>query len=314
MYPAELTRVAADMHPDYISTKAAGGFGVPVVHVQHHHAHVAACMAENEIGGPALGVAWDGTGHGTDGAIWGGEFLLTDRSGFRRAATFREFRLPGGSAAVREPRRSALGILHEIFGKNFSARDDLLPVQAFTQHEIALLRRMFEKEIQSPRTTSAGRLFDAVASICGLRQKISFEGQAAMELEFAAMQSDTRQTYPFDIASSSAAKIGEEIAVVDWEPFILAIMNDVHASVSTAEIAKKFHNSLAEIILAVARQIGEARVVLTGGCFQNRVLLEETVARLQNAGFSPFWHQRVPPGDGGIALGQIVAACRAGRG
>ena len=320
LYPVEPVCVAADMHPDYLSTKAAVDFGVPVVHVQHHYAHVAACMAENEIDGMALGVAWDGTGYGTDGTIWGGEFLLTGisdtsdisdiskPSGFRRAAKFREFRLPGGPSAVREPRRSALGLLYEIFGKDFQTIDDLPPVKAFTSRECRLLCRMLEKEIHSPRTTSAGRLFDAVASLSDLRQKISFEGQAAMDLEFAAMRSDTRETYPFDITNVSDLETGAEIAVVDWAPLIHAVIRDVRASVSTADVARKFHNTLSEIILSVARQIGEARVVLTGGCFQNRVLLEETAERLKNAGFHPFWHQRVPPGDGGIALGQIVAA------
>ena len=308
LYPAELVRVAADMHPGYLSTKTADGFGIPVVRVQHHHAHVAACMAENEISGPVLGIAWDGTGYGTDGAIWGGEFFLTDGSGFRRAATFREFRLPGGSAAIREPRRAALGALYEIFREDFRMQADLPPIQAFTSRERALLHRMLEKEIHSPRTTSAGRLFDAAASLSGLRQKISFEGQAAMELEFAAMRAETREEYPFDITSASDSEAGMEIAVVDWEPLIRAIIQDVRTSVSTAEIARKFHNTLAGIILAIARQIGETRVALTGGCFQNRVLLEETVKRMQNAGFRPFWHQRVPPGDGGIALGQVIAA------
>ena len=308
MYPVDLVRVVADMHPEYISAKAAGGFGVPVVEVQHHHAHVAACMAENKIDGAAMGVAWDGTGYGTDGSVWGGEFLLTDDSGFRRVATFRKFHLPGGPTAIREPRRSAMGLLYEIFGNDCSAKTDLPPVQAFTLQERALICRMLEKEVHSPWTTSAGRLFDAAASLCGLRQKISFEGQAAMELEFAAMSADTREIYPFDITSMTSSKTGAEIAVVDWEGLIRAIARDVGSSVFVETVARKFHNTLAEIILTVARQIGETRVVLSGGCFQNRVLLEETVNRLQNAGFHPFWHQRVPPGDGGVALGQIVAS------
>ena len=312
LYPVEPERVIADMHPDYLSTKAACGLGIPVIRVQHHHAHVAACMAENEIDGTALGVAWDGTGYGTDGAIWGGEFLLVDNSGFRRAATFRKFRLPGGSTAVREPRRTAMGVLYEILGGDFHAQSDLPTVQAFTPHERALLHSMLDKDIHSPLTTSVGRLFDAVASLCGLRQKISFEGQAAMELEFAAMRSETKEEYPFDITSVSNLEAGIEI--VDWTSLIRAIISDVRMSVSTAEIARKFHNTLAEIILDIARRIGEARIVLTGGCFQNRVLLEETVKRVQSAGFNPFWHQRIPPGDGGIALGQIVAASRSCQG
>ena len=308
IYPVELVRVAVDMHPGYISSKAAGGFGIPIVEVQHHHAHVAACIAENEIDGAALGVAWDGTGYGLDGVIWGGEFLLTNGSEFRRVATFREFHLPGGPVAIREPRRAAIGLLYEIFGDDFSTKTDLPPVQAFTLQERALIRRMIEKEIHSPRTTSAGRLFDAVASICGLRQKISFEGQAAMEIEFAAMRTNTRETYPFDITFLSTSKTDAEIAVIDWEPMIRAIAQEAGTSVSVETVAGKFHNTLAEIILAVAREIGETNVVLSGGCFQNRILLERTVERLQNAGFRPIWHQRIPPGDGGIALGQIVVS------
>ena len=308
LYPIDLTHVVADAHPDYFSTRAAGDFGAPVVQVQHHHAHVAACMAENEINGTALGVAWDGTGYGSDGAIWGGEFLLADGTEFHRAATLRKFRLPGGAIAIKEPRRTALGILYEIFGNDCCSADDLPPVRAFTLRERGTLYRILEKEINSPRTTSAGRLFDAVASISGLRQRISFEGQAATELEFAAMRADTRKTYSFDIASVPVAGTDNEIAVVDWEPLIRTVMQDVRTAASPAEIARKFHNTLAEIILAVVRLMGETRVVLTGGCFQNRVLLEETVKRLRNAGFRPFWHQRIPPGDGGIALGQVIAS------
>ena len=327
LYQVEPVRVAADMHPDYISTKAAEGFGVPVAYVQHHHAHVAACMAENEIDGRALGVAWDGSGYGSDGTIWGGEFFLTNGSKFRRVAALREFRLPGSAVAVREPRRAALGLLYQIYGQDFLAQDDLPPIKAFTLKERALIHRILEREIHSPRTSSAGRLFDAVAAISGLRQIVSFEGQAAMELEFAAMKHDTREIYPFKILNTEeiakplgtrAARVpsktggfaisstDEEIAIVDWEPLILEIIHDARTGVSTAYIARKFHNTLAEIILSAARQAGETRVVLTGGCFQNRALLEETVRRLQNAGFRPFRHQRIPPGDGCIALGQVV--------
>ncbi|MDR0841901.1 MAG: carbamoyltransferase HypF [Acidobacteriota bacterium] len=320
LYQVEPVRVAADRHPDYFSTKAAEGFGVPVVNVQHHHAHVAACMVENELEGQVLGVAWDGTGYGLDGTIWGGEFLLADTAGFQRVAALRGFRLPGGDAAVREPRRAALGVLYEIFGSDAlnatddvaDAATDLPPVGAFTVAERAVIAQMLAKGVHSPVTTSAGRLFDAVAALSGIRQKISFEGQAAMQLEFAAMRETTAISYPFDIASSLAA----EHDVVDWEPMIRAIADDVRAGVAASLVARKFHNTMAEIIVAVAqrqrrqcRQI-EDRVILTGGCFQNRILLEETVRKLQNAGFRPFWHQRVPPGDGGIALGQIAVASR----
>jgi hydrogenase maturation protein HypF len=327
LYGVKLARVAADMHPDYLSTKSAGAFGVPVVKVQHHHAHVAACMAENELDGQVLGVAWDGTGYGTDGTVWGGEFLLADAAGFRRFASLRQFRLPGGDAAVKEPRRAALGVLREMFGDGFAAAPgappapdsapppDLPPLTAFTASERAVLAQMLDKGLRSPLTSSVGRLFDAVAAIAGLRQKVGFEGQAAMQLEYAAMRVQSPDAYPFEIRGggdggglAAAAYGAQGREVVDWEPAVRAILRDVREGVAVELVARRFHNTLAEIVVAVARRAGQGRVVLTGGCFQNRILLEESVGRLRDAGFAPFWHQRVPPGDGGIALGQVVVA------
>jgi hydrogenase maturation protein HypF len=256
-------------------------------------------MAENQIEAPALGVVWDGTGYGLDGTIWGGEFLLAKRDGeFERVAHFRQFRLPGGDRAIKEPRRSALGVLYEMFGKH--SWDLLQRTVDLSKREKSLLEQMLEKQINAPLTSSAGRLFDAVASLAGLRQRASFEGQAAMELEFAR-QLNVRDSYPFRIQQGTPMK-------VDWGPIILELLTDMGRKESSGMISAKFHNALAEMIVVVARKIGEQNVVLTGGCFQNCYLTERVVARLREEKFRPCWHNRVPPNDGGIALGQAVAA------
>jgi hydrogenase maturation protein HypF len=323
LYDANIDVVACDIHPDYLSTKycddLAGRAGSPLpavngahsprrascmtrptkIPIQHHWAHVAACMAENQIEAPVLGVVWDGTGYGLDGSIWGGEFLLAKSDGsFERVAHFRQFRLPGGDRAIKEPRRSALGLLYEIFGEN--VWDVLQQNLDFSETEKSMLVKMLEKQINAPLTSSAGRLFDAVASLTGLRQRASFEGQAAMELEFAR-QLDVRDAYPFRIEETQPMK-------VDWGPMIRQLLADVGRNESSDVISAKFHNALAEMIVAVTKKIGEQNVLLTGGCFQNRYLTERAVAGLREEKFTPYWHQRIPPNDGGIALGQCIAA------
>ncbi len=313
--------VAADMHPDYISTKYAGECDIPAIRVQHHYAHVAACMAENELEGTVLGVAWDGTGFGPDGTVWGGEFLLTNRTSFDRVASLWQFRLPGGESAIREPRRTALGVLYEVLDDQVFKRSDLHPVRAFGKPEISVIAKMLKKGLHSPRTSSAGRLFDAVASISGLRQKIRYEGQAAMETEFAIGSLMSEETYPFAIADRKSIPRCRDDGndpdphflvgmIVDWKPMILGIVEDIGNAISPGWISIKFHNTLAEIIVEVSRRVGERRVVLTGGCFQNRYLLERSVRRLESAGLRPYWHQRIPPNDGCIAPGQIIAVSR----
>ena len=300
LYDAKIDIVACDMHPDYLSTKFATHLPIPAHPVQHHWAHVAACMAENEIEPPALGVAWDGTGYGLDGTIWGGEFLFANDQSFERVAHFRQFRLPGGPAAIKEPRRVALGLLYEMFGDEIWERREL--TSAFSETELALLRQMIAKRINTPVTSSVGRLFDAVASLVGLRHRASFEGQAAMEMEFA-IESPTNESYSFEISEGLPR-------IVNWQPMMKEILNDLRRAQSVATISAKFHNTLAEIIVAVAKQIDQEKIVLTGGCFQNRCLTETTINRLIKEGFRPYWHQRVPPNDGGIALGQIISAAR----
>jgi len=310
LYAVDPVGLAADMHPDYLSTRYALSCTLPVTSIQHHHAHVAAGMAENKLAGTVLGVAWDGTGYGPDGTVWGGEFLLTTDSSFRRVATFRRFGLPGGERAVREPRRTALGVLYEIFGGALRERSDLLPLVSFAAHERATIIQMMVRGINTPRTSSAGRLFDAVASIAGLRQQTNFEGQAAMELEFALDPAESDERYPFEILRGPATGQDPELLTIDWAPMILALLEDVVQNVSIGRISKRFHNTLVEIIMSASRRIGEQRIVLSGGCFQNKYLTERTVRRLEAEGFRPYWHQRVPPNDGGISLGQAVIAAR----
>lgn len=291
--------VACDLHPDYLSTQTALRMGLPVVQVQHHYAHVLAGMAENEVSPPVMGVSWDGTGYGTDGTVWGGEFLLVTDMGYERFAHLRAFRLPGGDRAIKEPRRSALGVLYEIFGEG--ALDRLGDL--FSQHEGHLLRQMLGQGINSPITTSAGRLFDAVASLVTRRKAVSFEGQAAMELEFLAHAVQGDESYPF-------AFLEEVPHVLDWSPMVQAILEDLRQGVEPPRIALRFHNTLVEMTVAVAKAAGAERVVLSGGCFQNAYLTEQAVRRLGEEGFRAYWHQRVPPNDGGIALGQVVGAGR----
>jgi len=309
LYNTQPEQIVCDLHPDYLSTRYAKDQGTPLTAVQHHFAHVASCMAENELEGPVLGVAWDGTGYGPDGTIWGGEFLLTDAASFRRVASLRTFPLPGGAAAVKEPRRTAAGMLYEIIGDLLFDRADLPLLRSFAASERTVLRTMLGRGIHSPRTSSAGRLFDAVASIVGLRQRVSFEGQAAMELEFAIGDERTEEAYPFQISNLKTRM--DERLIIDWEPMVSGILDDVRRGVPVSRISAQFHNTLAEVIVEVAKRFGEARVVLTGGCFQNQYLTERTVRRLETEGLHPYWHQRVPPNDGGIALGQVVAALRA---
>ena len=285
LYRASPVRVVADLHPDYLSSRYARTLGLPVDLVQHHYAHVAACMAENDLEGRVLGVSWDGTGYGPDGSVWGGEFLLTDDDGFERVATLRPFRLPGGERAVREPRRAALGLLYALHGAAVASRQDLVTVAAFEPAALALLIQALDRELNAPLTTSAGRLFDAVASLAGVRQISTFEGQAAMELE-AAVDERAVDAYPFALTGHGATFAGPPwkapATVVDWQPLVEAILADVAGRVPVGVISARFHTSLAKMIVDVAVRVGEPRVVLTGGCFQNRRLIELAVHALRD--------------------------------
>ncbi len=300
--------IACDLHPNYLSTQYAERSGLPLKRVQHHHAHVLSCMAENALKGPALGVSWDGTGYGTDGVIWGGEFLRTDGADFTRVAHLRPFRLPGGEQAIREPRRTALGLLTALYGESACVDETFAPVRASPPGEREVLRRMLSRNLNAPETTSMGRLFDAVAALLDIRQTARYEGQAAIELEAAAEAFETTDAYPLPLIADSPT--ANDFGILDWGPLVQAILMDQAQGIPIGLIAARFHSALIEAIIQVSRAGGEERVVLTGGCFLNRRLLEGAVLRLQAEGFRPYWHQRVPPGDGGIALGQIMAAAR----
>ncbi len=300
LYRVEPAAVATDAHPDYASTSYARGTGRPLITVQHHYAHVLACMADNGLAPPVLGFAWDGTGLGADGTIWGGETLLVSRSGFTRQAWLRPFPLPGGERAVREPRRSALGVLYEID----RAAAEASPL--FRPAERAVFVAAMRGHVRSPLTSSAGRLFDAVAALLGLGDVSRFEGEAAMALEFALRGLEGDARYDFDMAPDPDGGL-----VIDWRPALEGVRADVAARAAPGAISLRFHNTLAEIIVAVSRRCGIADIALSGGCFQNKYLTERAVARLRAEGFSPHWHRRIPPGDGGLAVGQIVGAARA---
>ena len=300
--------VAADGHPDYASTAWARRSGLPVVTVQHHVAHVLACLAENGTPPPALGVVWDGTGDGLDGTVWGGEFLKVTRSGVERVARLRPFRLPGGEAAVREPRRTALAVMYEAWGVEVFRMPDRLALGGFSARELAVLESMITRGVRSPMTSSAGRLFDAVASLLGLRQRSDFEGDAAMAVEFAADAASTWTTYDFELVPWNGAGGDEARWEVDWTPMVRAMVTDRDRGKRVGEIAAGFHETLASMMVSVARKFGEERVALSGGCFQNRRLTEAVLRRMREGGFRPVWHQQIPPNDGGIALGQVVAA------
>ncbi len=291
LYEFEPELVACDLHPDYASAAWARDSGLPVIEVQHHHAHVAACAAENGVREPYLGVAWDGAGYGLDGVIWGSEFFLVRDARFERVAHLRPFHLPGGETAVREGWRAAASLLCETFGPE-RIPDSFFPA---APHRAVLLR-MIERGVNAPLTTSMGRLFDAVASLAGVAGRSRFEGQAAMALEREIGSLRTADAYPLPHG--------------DWSPLIEAVVDGVRRGLDRALIAARFHNALVEWLLRVAGEVGVERVVLSGGVFQNRYLLERAASVLESNKFVVHSHRRVPSNDGGIALGQAVLAGR----
>ncbi len=318
LYAVQPTVVAHDLHPDYASTHwvkqrhRAGdwpweGDAPPrIVAVQHHHAHLAACLAEHRAAGPALGVTWDGTGYGPDGSVWGGEFLLGDARAFQRVATLRAFHLPGGDAAIKAPKRVALALLWALSGEQALEQDHLPPLRALTDQERRVLVQMLRRGFNAPPSTSMGRLFDAVASLLGLHQTVSFEGQAAMALEFL-VDPHERGVYPLPLRDEQPPWR------LDWFPLLQAIIEDLKRGIRPARIAARFHRALVQGVVAVARRVACPQVVLTGGVFQNRVLSVWTRQALEAEGFTVLEHHQMPPNDASISLGQVaVAAARFG--
>jgi hydrogenase maturation protein HypF len=304
LYGLQAEVVVCDRHPGYASSRWAHASGRPVIEVQHHYAHVLSTLADNEIAPPVLGIAWDGTGDGGDGTIWGGEALLVGERHFSRMGSLRTFPLPGADRAIREPRRSALGLLWALRGDALFAEDSAL-LRQFSREEAAVLRRMLGRGVRCPLTSSAGRLFDGVAALAGVQSFSQFEGQAAMALEHALDGAVGEERYSF------AVKVDGALWVADWGPLLEGVCRDVEQRVPVAVVSLRFHNALAEVIVSFARASRERRVVLAGGCFQNKYLTERAVRRLREEGFEPFWSRNVPPNDGGIAVGQVVAGARA---
>ena len=302
----EPTIIAHDLHPDYFSTKwALAQNGIPKVGVQHHHAHVASCMAENGVEGTVIGLALDGTGYGTDGNIWGGEALLASFGGFRRAAHFSYVAMPGGAAAIREPWRMAVSYLWHNFGSEFLEWEIPL-VLGLNRKKTETILRMIDRGVNSPLTSSCGRLFDAVAALMGLRESVSYEAQAAMELETLALRSTDRGAYPFDLCRTSGC----------WEigtrSLFEAILGDLGRNVAPEVISRRFHNGLVAVLVQLVcllrHETSLQRVCLTGGVFHNAVLLETLARDLEVAEFEVFTQTQVPTGDGGLSLGQALVA------
>jgi hydrogenase maturation protein HypF len=295
--------VAHDLHPDYLSTRYALGLNpaLPRVAVQHHHAHVAACMAEHRLTGPVIGVALDGTGYGPDGAVWGGEFLVADYVGFERVAHLGYVPMPGGDRAAREPFRMALAHLLRAFG---DWDPDLSPVRGSTDAERRMIRWQMEREVNAPLTSSMGRLFDAIASLVGVRHRAHFEAQAAMELE-ALAEGLVGAPYPVEITEGAPF-------VLEPGPMIRGVVDDLAEGTPAPRIAARFHATIAEAVVRVSERVrasrGLDRVALTGGVFQNAILLGAIRRGLDARGFEVFSHHLVPPNDGGIALGQAAVA------
>jgi hydrogenase maturation protein HypF len=298
--------IAHDLHPDYFSTKwALEREDVQHVPVQHHHAHIAACMAENHLDGKVIGIALDGTGYGTDGAIWGGEVLIADYSSFERAAHLQYVPLPGGSSAIHEPWRMAVSHLAKNYGPGLLALD--IPfIKDIDHRKLHLVLQMMQREVHSPRTSSCGRLFDAVAALIGIRNSVSYEAQAAIELEMAAHDSADEGAYPFNLSKEGVVwKIGTR-SLFDW------LIADIRKQASIPDMSRRFHNGLALALADTAVEIREERnlnrICLSGGCFHNVLLFEFVLDALRKQNFAVYFHTEVPAGDGGLSLGQALVA------
>jgi len=297
--------IAHDLHPEYLSTKyAMFQKTLPKISVQHHHAHIASCMGENSLDGEVIGVSFDGTGFGTDGNIWGGEFLVCSKLEFKRMAHFEYLPLPGGEKAITEPWRIALSALKKSYQKKIPE----LPIEwlhTVDKQTLQIMDQMIEKKINSPLTSSAGRIFDAVSALIGIRKEIYYEGQAAIELEMAAA-GDEAGCYPYELTPKN------ELTEIVLSPLFKSIVRDIKEKISVNRIASMFHNTMADIIFnmccEIKRQNGMDRIVLSGGVFQNMRLLTQTVDLLKKEGFHIFTHSKVPPNDGGLALGQALIA------
>lgn len=303
--------IAYDLHPEYLSTKyaleLAGQFSnIKFTPIQHHHAHIVSCMVDNGVDAPVIGVALDGTGYGSDGHVWGAEFLVADYHNFKRMGHLQYLPLPGGEAAIKRPYRTAIGYLLNLLGEN-ALGSDLAFLRAIDNTEVELLKRQIQTGLNTPLTSSMGRLFDAVSALIGLRGEIDYEAQAAIELEMIAYDAvGETKAYPFPIIEQN----GENI--LNLRELFSAIISDLKRKNSKANISAKFHNGLSQAILQmcqiISHESGKTQVALSGGVFQNRLLLRKVISNLSSAGFTVLTHSQVPCNDGGISLGQAVIA------
>ncbi len=298
LYDFQPQLVVCDLHPRYETTRWSEKFsrerGIKLLKVQHHYAHILSCMAENDLTSQVLGIAWDGTGYGEDGTLWGGEFLLCDLQGYKRAYHFRPFPLIGGEKAVKEPRRVALSLLFEVFKKDaFGVIEER--IKEFSETQLRTLYKAWESRINAPLSSSVGRLFDAVASLLGIKHKLSYEGQGAMMLE-DLYDPSVKDHYPFLIHEG----------VIDWEPTLLALLEERDKALAVS----RFMNTLARITLQVAREVGMSKVCLSGGVMQNDPLVSKIKELLTEEGFEVFTHRKVPPNDGGLSLGQLLCSLK----
>jgi len=311
LFRIEPNIIAHDLHPDYLSTKyaqelASESADIRLVAVQHHHAHIVSGMVDNGLESPVIGVALDGTGYGTDGNIWGGEFLVADYHRFTRMGHLEYLPLPGGALAIKKPFRTAIGYLLSLLGKT-ALKQDLLFLKQIDSVEIDVIQKQIEQKVNSPLTSSCGRLFDAVSALIGVRGEVEYEAQAAIELEMLAYgEADETASYPFSIVEQDG------LSLIKLENLFSAVIRDLQGDATQARIAAKFHNTVAQMVRELCQVIsdktGITQVVLSGGVFQNRLLLGKAVSLLEADGFDVFTHRQVPCNDGGISLGQVVIA------
>jgi hydrogenase maturation protein HypF len=315
LFDIEPVIIAHDLHPEYLSTQYAKNLQTlhPELHtipIQHHHAHIASCLADNGVSNrKVIGVAFDGTGFGSDGNIWGGEFLIADYVDFQRVAHLKYIPLPGGEQAIKEPWRMAATYLYQVFGPEF-LQLDLDFIARLDKQNWKVLERMIEQGINSPLVSSMGRLFDAVSSLLGLRDRVTYQGQAAVELEMVIEQEPGSKlegrSYGYEIEN------GDQINLIDPGPIIKGVLSDLQKGVSISCISAKFHNTVVEIIVDLCKRINKTEglneVALSGGVFQNMFLLSRAFKRLSREKFRVYLHHRVPTNDGGISLGQAVVA------
>lgn len=314
LFSVEPEVIAYDLHPEHLSTKyaLAQKDDILKIGVQHHHAHIASCMTENDITHKVIGVAFDGLGYGDDGNFWGGEFLVADISRYERAGHLDYVPMPGGEQAIKEPWRMAISYLYHMYGTDIHLLS-LFDTQKFMKEKndkLEILFKMLSRKINSPLTSSAGRLFDGVASLLDLQHSVNYEGQAAIKLESIADERETGH-YPFGINANTGGRCNVPF-IIQWQPVIKHIMEDLQHKTANPIISTRFHNSIVEMVAQVCIMlrdiVGLHDVVLSGGVFQNNFLLSRSINKLTSNGFKVYTHQKVPCNDGGISLGQAVIA------